>query len=156
VPLASRTRGKLCPLKKLRPVTSVEIKRMITTHREEEKCIAPIVMKSQSSENQETPMALALEKIKTRMSDLRRIEYILRGKEFLDFYAAAPSKVEIDFHVAALDLESIERWIETQKSFSFDTMKITDLRELGRRKGIKMYNSLRKHELIEEIVRRSQ
>lgn len=111
--------------------------------------------KSKSSETQEKTLQSVSEKVLYQISDLKKLDYLIKSELFLEEYNKTTNKVEIDFHLNNLDYTSVKLWLHRKQSLNYESLPVHRLREIARRKGIKEYNVLRRHELIERIVKRN-
>lgn len=130
---------------------------MISTLSEVENSTVQSVTNQTSSEKQGTLIEETMVGIAQQISDLRKLDYLIRSERFKMIYNATveADKSIIDEHLRNYDVESIEKWLKARDALSLETMTVTELRQIARRKNVKAYNTLRKDELVDVIKERS-
>lgn len=95
-----------------------------------------------------------LENINESIAAKRRMLRIIETPRFQLAYAEATvnSKLKVSAFINSDNQEGVERWIKDQTVERFETMTLRELREYGRRYGIRYYARLPHSMLLSEVV----
>lgn len=90
----------------------------------------------------------------SKVSDVRKIDYFLRTKEFLQLYEVVDIEAlkTLRSIICECDLKKLKDWVHTEKiNYDVGMMSVRELRKLASKCKVSDYHILTKDELIYEI-----